>query len=171
MRKHFSYILLFIILFFSVGYRLYFKYLQVSTRYNIQQEIKKGIDEKNLSIIVVSPKNNKEIEWLIEGKEFRYKGLMYDIVRIEAKNNKKIYYCIEDINESNLIANYTKHIQQSNKILSAQKKILSEKYFHKNYSLNNKIIVKNIYFTDYQSFYKSIFKAPVPPPPKFKFYI
>ncbi len=171
MRKHFSYILLIIVLFFSIGYHLYFKYLQINIQQNIKLEIRKGIDEKDLSIIVVTSENEKEIEWIKKGKEFRYKGSMYDVVKTETLSNKKIYYCIDDIKERNLITNYTKQNRKNNKTLLLLKKILSNKYFPENYLFNKSTVVKNISFSKYQSLYKSRFDPPSPPPPKFKFYI
>ena len=171
MRKYISFILLIIILFFSNGYYLYFKYLQHNIQLEIKHGIRKGLKEKDLSIIIVSLNNEKEIEWTKKNKEFRYKGMMYDIVKTKIKSNKKIYYCINDIKEKKLIANYTKHNRRRNKVLLKLKKILSNKYLPENYSINNKIGKANVYFAEYQFFYKSRFIGTLSPPPKFNFNI
>jgi len=160
-----------IILLSSNGYHLYFIYL----RHNIHQEVKriirKGLQEKDLSVITVSFDNEKEIEWTKKNKEFRYKGLMYDVVRTEIKNDKKIYYCINDVKEKILIANFTRHNRRKNKVLLELKKLLNNKYFPEKYSLNSKVSKANIYFVDCQFLYKSRFKEILSPPPKFNFYI
>ncbi len=171
MRKYISFILLIIILFISNGYHLYFKYLQHNIQHEIKHKIKNGLNENELFVIVVSTNNEKEIEWTKKNKEFRYKGEMYDLVKIKIKNNKKIYYCINDVKEEHLIANFTKQNRRRNKILLRLKKLLNNKYFPKTYSVNNKILQANIYFTEYQFLYKSRFKEILSPPPKFNFYI
>jgi hypothetical protein len=171
MRKYISLILLIIILFISNGYHLYFKYLQNNIQQEIKHKIRKGLKEKDLSIIVVSLNNEKEIEWIKKNKEFRYKGLMYDVVKTKIKINKKIYYCINDIKEKNLIANYTRHNRRRNKVLLKLKKVLSNKYLPENYSINNKIKKANVYFAEYKFFYKSRFMETLSPPPKFNFNI
>ena len=148
---------------------MYFKYLQNNIQQEIKHKIRKGLKGKDLSIIVVSLNNEKEIEWIKKNKEFRYKGLMYDVVKTKIKNNKKIYYCINDIKEKNLIANYTRHNRRRNKVLLKLKKVLSNKYLPENYSINNKIEKANVYFAKYKFFYKSRFMETLSPPPKFNF--
>ncbi len=170
-KKYISLILLIIILFLSNGYQLYFRYLQHNIRQEIKHEIKNGLNENELSIIVVSDNDEKEIEWTKKNKEFRYKGEMYDIVKTKINGNKKIYYCINDVKEEHLIANFTKHNRRRNKILLRIKKLLSNKYLPKNNSENNKILQANIYFAEYQFLYKSRFKETLSPPPKFNFFI
>jgi hypothetical protein len=44
----------------------------------------------------------KEIKWTREEKEFEYNDEMYDIVKIEKRNNKITYYCLRDKDEKDL---------------------------------------------------------------------
>jgi hypothetical protein len=51
---------------------------------------------------------NIEIE---DEKEIRYKGEMYDIVKVSWQDNRLIFTCLHDKNETELAANYTKWLQ------------------------------------------------------------
>ncbi|MEO6220819.1 MAG: hypothetical protein ABIO81_10355 [Ginsengibacter sp.] len=56
---------------------------------------------------VVSYNNNyKQIYWEEEGKEFSFKGEMYDVVKIKIINDEVVLYCIHDKKEKMLIDNY-----------------------------------------------------------------
>ncbi len=166
MKKYISLILLFNILFISSGYHLYFKYLQYNIQQDIQHEIRKGISEKKLTLIVVSSNNEKVIKWTKKNKEFEYKGLMYDVVKTKIKNNYYYYYCINDVEEKNLITNYTIQNRCKNKILLKLKKNLSNKYFPEKFSINTETIKADIYFPEYHKLYNSTYLETLSPPPK-----
>ncbi|NOX16822.1 MAG: hypothetical protein GXO87_00870 [Chlorobi bacterium] len=166
MRKYASIILLFIFMFVSGGYQIYFKYLQYDIRQEIKREIRTGLNEMDLTLVVVSSENENKINWIKKNKEFRYKGLMYDVVRIKTKDNKKYYYCINDIKEKNLIANYVRHNKRRNKALLRLRKVLSNKYLPENPSENLKTYKDKIYFAKYRQSYNSIYLEILPPPPK-----
>ncbi len=166
MKKYTSLILLFIFMFVSGGYQIYFKYLQYDIKQEIKHEIRKGLSEQELTLIVISSKNENEIHWIKKDKEFRYKGLMYDVVKTKINDNKKYYYCINDIKEKNLIANYTRHNKRRNKALLRLRKVLSDKYLPENLSDNLKIYKADIYFAEYRQNYNSIYLETLPPPPK-----
>ncbi len=91
MRKFISFILLIIFLFISDGYYIFFEYLRYNLHQEIKHDIKNGLEEKQLSLIVVPFNVEKEIFWIKKNKEFRYRGAMYDVVRIEIKGRKKHY--------------------------------------------------------------------------------
>jgi hypothetical protein len=165
MKKYISFILLIIILFISNGYHLYFSYVQHSIQQEIKHKIRKGLSEKELTQIVISSNNENEITWIKKNKEFRYKGFMYDIVKIKIKNNKKYYYCINDLKEKNLIANYTRHNRRRKNILLRLRKVLSNKYFPEYFSVNIKTNTADIYFAEYQQLYDSVYLETLSPPP------
>jgi len=171
MRKFISFILVIIFLFVSNGCYLFFKYLQHNIQQEVKHEIRAGLNENDLSIIVVLLNNEKKIEWIKKNKEFRYKSQMYDVVKTKIKNNKKYYYCRNDIKERDLIANFARHHRRRNKILLKLIKLLSNKYFHQNYSINKKVSNTNFYFAEYQSLYKSRYTETLSLPPKFNFNI
>ena len=82
--------------------------MQYKIQKEVKQKIRKGLRDEDLSIIVVSVNDESEINWIKPQKEFRYKGEMYDVVNIKIENQKKYYYCIWDVKEKQLIANYNK---------------------------------------------------------------
>lgn len=97
------------------GTYVIFKIQQHQIRREIKQEIKRGISEKDLTSITVSSENENELIWK-DHEEFSYKGMMYDIVHVEILNKTtKIYHCISDIQENNLIAQHQKDFQKNHK--------------------------------------------------------
>jgi hypothetical protein len=85
-----------------------FTLLQNNIQREIKQQIRKGLKEEDLSLIVTDTHNESEIRWIKPGKEFRFEGELYDIVKTRIIDQKTCYYCIRDIKEKQLIANYTK---------------------------------------------------------------
>ena len=55
---------------------------------------------------VISLSGNKEIYWEEKGKEFMFKGEMYDVVKTKTVNGKVMLYCINDKKEKALVDNY-----------------------------------------------------------------
>ncbi|NOZ35224.1 MAG: hypothetical protein GXO80_07995 [Chlorobi bacterium] len=171
MKKYTSLILLIIILFVSNEYYLYFKYLQYNIHQEVKQEIKKGLDEKDLTLIIVPFNNEKEIIWTKKNKEFKYKGSMYDIVKTKIKNKKNYYYCINDIKEKQLITSFSKNNRRRKRTLYKIKQVLNNKYFFEKFSFQAAISKSDIYFCEHQQFYNSQTIEVLSPPPKFNFNI
>jgi len=110
-----SFFLLFIFSFNIGGTYIIFKIQQNHIRKEIIHKIKQGISEKDLTSITVSSENENQLIWK-DREEFSYKGTMYDIVHIEILDkNTKIYHCISDSLETNLIAKYNKELQKKRK--------------------------------------------------------
>jgi len=107
--KYLSVILIFIFLSDLGGYHLWFYVWQNNNRKEIRKEIRMGLKEEDLSLIIVSIREESGISWIEPGKEFSYQGEMYDVVKIKIKNQEKYYYCIRDSKEKQLIANYNKN--------------------------------------------------------------
>ena len=166
MKKFVSSILLVTFLFFIFGYQLYFKYLQYEIQREIKSEIEKSADESELTLIVVSSETENEIHWIKKNEEFRYKGSMYDVVKIATENGKKVFYCINDVKEKNLIVNYTRHNKRRRKALLRFGKILSDKYLPKNLSYNFGKRKANFHFAEYNRNYNSVYLEILPPPPE-----
>lgn len=166
MKKYISLILLIITLTTGNGYYLYFTYLQHNVQQDIKSKLEGTIPNKNLSIIVITNSNNNKIFWTRKDKEFRYEGKMFDIVKVKIKNNKTYYYCLNDVNENILVANFLKNNKRINKILLKLRKILINKYLPKD-TLTNKISNKtNILFCIITEHYKSKTINIISPPPQ-----
>ena len=102
MRKILSILLVLSICFTAVGFYPVFIKLQYQVRQEIKHRIKKGIPETELHKITFA--QNEKIDWVRDGKEFRLKGEMFDVVRKEILNGNTIYHCINDKEEKALFA-------------------------------------------------------------------
>lgn len=91
----------------SQGPWLIFKVQQFALRSEIKQQIKAGIPDHDLVRIAIAnawqTENNDRIEWE-HGKEFRFDGQWYDVVKSEAKQDSTVYLCIHDAKENQLFA-------------------------------------------------------------------
>jgi len=144
---------------------MYFKYLQKNIHNEIKQEIRKGLNEKELSLIIVSVNNDRDIFWIKKGKEFRYKGAMYDIVKTKIKGRKKYYYCINDLKEKQLITSLLKN-NRRNKTIVKLMKSLSHDYLPENYSLQAAVYSTDFCFTQSTQFYSTRIIDVASPPPR-----
>lgn len=112
-----------------------FKAQQYQVRQGIKQQLKQGVPENELTRITITGKNKHQPEWEND-KEFRYEGVMYDVVKKEIPdNNTIIYYCITDKAETTLFADLDEEVKKSmhtknnrNNALKNLYKILSDIY-------------------------------------------
>jgi hypothetical protein len=95
-----SLLVLSILLLSMSGYYPIFKLEQWKIRKEVKKRMKESLPLEDL--VCVSSQNADEIEWEEEGKEFRYKGQMYDIVYVENMGSMSHYYCIHDEEETGL---------------------------------------------------------------------
>jgi hypothetical protein len=94
----------------QVGYYFVIRHYQHEQKEFIKEKIFGNIDENELDKIPVN--DLKGVKWEEDGKEFNYKGHMYDVVKRKNVNGKEIFYCINDVKEKYLIDQYnllTKH--------------------------------------------------------------
>jgi hypothetical protein len=83
------------------GYYPVFRLMQSG----IWQEMEERVESAASSRLQeIAPSLGVEIEWTRVGKEFRYKGKMYDVVRAEMRNGKPVYLCLGDEKESSLFS-------------------------------------------------------------------
>ncbi len=115
LRKYLSVILLFFFLFNIGGYYLWFNYVKNNIQKEIRQEIRRGLSEKVLTLITVPVNDETGICWIKPGKEFTYRGKMYDVVKTSIFNNKKFYYCINDVKEKKLNHDFSKNTESNQK--------------------------------------------------------
>jgi hypothetical protein len=122
LRKYLSLIMMMFFLFNIVGYYLWFSYLKITIQKEVQEEISRGLDEKDLTLITVPEGDQSGICWIKPGKEFTYRGEMYDVVKIRTYDKKKFIYCINDTREKKLITDFSKNnesVPKARKILSS----------------------------------------------------
>jgi hypothetical protein len=103
--------LLAILVFNLVGVFFVFKIQQYHARKEMKQLIKQGLPESSLIAISFSY-NETNFEWKDE-HEFRYKGIMYDIVKQTSDGSTITYFCVNDEQESALFAHLDEELQKN----------------------------------------------------------
>jgi hypothetical protein len=79
-----------------MGFFLIFKVQQFRINQETRYYIKRDIPMNQLVIISVDSKNELELDWK-HRKEFRYKGIVYDVVKKETVNGQTtLFYCLTD---------------------------------------------------------------------------
>ncbi len=166
MRKFLSLILLIVVLLAGEGWYLSFIYLQHTVREEAEYEIRKGLKDEDLTLIVVTPGREQEITWTKKDREFRYRGSMYDVVRIKVRDGKKYYYCLNDVKEKEIIADFSRSHKKHDKTLQNLQEVFSNKYLPEGFSIQE---IRNsflIAYSGYRCFYRSRVVGTESPPPK-----
>lgn len=146
-RKHFSIIMIFTILFNSGGYYLWFCFQQQQIQKEVKHKLRKSLKDDELTLIIGTPSNEIEIQWIKKDKEFRFKGEMYDVVRTKVVDKVTHYYCLNDIREKKLIAKYNKHHESKNDVGKRLKRTFTNLYSPPtSVQLNDISISKNKYY-------------------------
>lgn len=164
MRKYISAILIVVILFNVAGCYLLFIAKQYIIQKEIKQEIRKGLKDEDLSLIIVSNNDDAGMCWTEPNKEFKYKGEMYDVVKIKIINQKIYYYCINDVKEEKLIAGFYKN-HSSKKEERNIKRAYNDLYIPQQYLLTSNIHPSHIQVR-FDFLYKVNFVRDLAPPPK-----
>lgn len=107
LRSAFVIALLSLLLIPMVSPWLFFHYKQQQIRKNIKRQIKAGVPEEDLVLlripIAIESGTHPDFQ-RIHAREFRYRGMMYDIIRQETGQDTTLYWCILDVKESGLFA-------------------------------------------------------------------
>jgi hypothetical protein len=96
--------LLFLMILATMGYFPAFSVRQLAIRKEIKQRIKEGVSSQDLHTIGFSAEQASRISWMRKGKELRFNGEMYDVVRSKRTADSVYYYCINDEDEKMLFA-------------------------------------------------------------------
>jgi len=173
-RKGVTIFLLAVFLFNLVGYIPLFTVVRYSIKKEIKNRLKKSLSEDQLHVVSVSTDRVAKLQWEEDGREFRHKGIMYDVVRTESKNGVTYFHCVNDAQETKLFAHLDKLINDQ---LDTDKSPFgkSAKAFAKFFSLFNYLSTDNYciaiactdefkYF-EYSSSLCSAFRAIFVPPP------
>ena len=95
------------LVFSQVGYYAVMRHTQESHRELIKEQLHNNLKEDEMEVISLTD-NANQIYWMEEGKEFLYKGEMYDVVKSKTVAGKTILYCINDKKEKELVDNYNR---------------------------------------------------------------
>jgi hypothetical protein len=170
MKRFFTIIILFIFVFNICGYYIpYFIKLTI-IRNEIEKIVKESIPDEYIVKITIDTRNpGDNPEWMREGKEFRYKGDMYDVIKSETHNGRKTYFCINDKEEKNLGSNFNKLL--SKKLENEGKtKTNSQKELGKYYSFPSKGFSPVLKEADLTDYFSNLYRSPqmeiLSPPPR-----
>lgn len=166
MKKCISIIVTLVFLIDIGGYYLWFCISQNSIRQTVSEEIAVGIPPENLTLVIVPVHDESGIEWVKSNKEFRYKGEMFDVVRVTVQNQQKHYYCLKDQKEKQLITNFNKN-NSSRKESGKKIKVFEYKYSPEYIVLIKKINSGNLKITAVPDLYQSSIVDINSPPPEF----
>ncbi|WP_147309561.1 hypothetical protein [Marixanthomonas ophiurae] len=85
------------------------------------QQIKAGVADADLTQIRITSENENQLIWE-DGEEFRYKGIMYDVVKMETVDKETtIYHCLTDTQETNLLAELQDILKKNKKTKNNRK--------------------------------------------------
>lgn len=102
MKRILSIVLLILFAFNNGAFLLLFKIQQFQIKKEIKKEIKENLSLHELTKITIAPNNINQIFWEHEN-EFRYRGIMYDVVKKEVIDSCSTnFYCITDTQETTL---------------------------------------------------------------------
>ncbi len=166
MKKFLPLVLITAILFNSGGYFYIFRVLQKCAKEEIEKQLLNGLDENDLTVIIIPLGRENQIHWTKTGKEFIYKGSMFDIVKTKVHDNHKYYYCINDIKEKKLVDQLTKSHSKTKDLVKKLKNVLQKYYFPNCLSILNYNLAQQCMCCVHDNFYKSNISEILTPPPK-----
>lgn len=166
MRKLFIIFFTLIFLFNNGCYYLLFNALQSKVQKEVAELIRKGMKEEDLTQVVVQLKGQSEISWIKPGKEFSYKGQLYDVVRSKINEHKVYYYCLNDQKEKQLVSSAHKLNETRKDIDKKVKRTGTDRYVPHKILLDNFIYPSDIKYTIPDIYLVSISLIIPSPPPK-----
>ncbi|WP_210486215.1 hypothetical protein [Rufibacter aurantiacus] len=102
MKRLLSFLLISLFLFHSVGSSLVLVMLQAQVRSEVKRRIKEGLPPDQLHQLSFTPEEVAVLDWKEQGREFRYQGMMYDVVRVQRQADLLLYHCVTDTEEHDL---------------------------------------------------------------------
>lgn len=152
-------------LFLNGGYYLWFSILQFEIQSEVSAEIEKGVQDKDLTAIEVETAHPEGIQWIKPGKEFRYKGDMYDVVRSSVQGKKTVYHCIRDKKEKQLISHFYRHQKAKKDLEKKLKRIFQYKFVFAKNTPDQDMLTSEVVYSPYGNQYCSpSFDIHSPPP-------
>jgi hypothetical protein len=168
MKKCLAILLIFAFFYSFIGLYLNFEVARFSIKEEIKEKIIHNLPESELSLIKIPSGTHEKIIWMEEGREFKYQGNMFDVVRICKKADTTYYSCFSDVKESKLLANLDKLVKEqtdNSRSKTNQKKQEITYFFQKPLSTQSLTEITVSYF-HFSSRYKSINTDVLSPPPR-----
>jgi hypothetical protein len=168
MKKILPIILICAFLYSILGFYLNFEIAQYRIKKEVKSRIIKNLPVDELTLVKISFSDKKKITWMEEGREFRYKGEMFDVVTIKKGKDTTYYYCFSDVRESKLLARLDKLVkdQTDNSQSRANQKKQEINYFFHKILFTQCLVETSVLYFNYPSSYKSWNAEVLSPPPR-----
>jgi hypothetical protein len=176
MKKLISILLVSILCFDTCGFIFYYKIAQNQIKHEMKKKIRSSLPEDKLEVINI-PLSKTNIRKMgiefIDKNEFRYHGIMYDIVKRVYNKNSMIVFCVNDKKETelfNCLLGYVKNrIEKEKNSLQANAIKMIKVFTFSSIFMTHQILL-NIDFRwnfviKYTIFFKSIILEPIFRPP------
>ena len=149
-----------------MGFYLNFTLEQYSIKNAIKHKLSGSLSKNQLTLIIITPGNSGEIKWIEKDKEIWYKGNMYDIFKINRGKDTTYYYCLNDIQEKNLMTHLDKLMKEQtsdSRSTTIQKKPIID--YLPLFISTQFIFSTPIHYNQYSAALKSVGKEILTPPP------
>ena len=166
MRRSISLILLGTVLFLSSGYELYLVLFREVIRSEVFREIKQELFPAGFTHLTLPAEQMAAVEWLRAGREFRYHGRLYDVVRIRKEKKVTHIYCRADEREEGILRKLSEHQKKKKKEAAFVKKVLTDKFFPVHSLSLLPAGSERHLFPFRENLYRSRTTAPHAPPPR-----
>ena len=167
MKRILSILLVFVFFYSIIGFYLNFEIKQFRIKKEIKENLIVSLPENELTLLKISSTDNVKIKWMEEGKEFRYMGNMFDVVKIVNRRDSTYFYCYSDSKESKLISHLDKLVKEQaghSQSRSFQKKQVINLLVHE--VLFTQCLPESPYnYYTFTSGYKFIYTDVLTPPP------
>jgi hypothetical protein len=168
MKKLLSFVLAFVFFYSIIGFYLNFTIERYRLKEEIKEKIISSLPENELIQLKLSSVENKKLIWMEEGKEFRYNGNMYDVVKIKRSSGITFYFCFNDEKESKILTNLEKLVKDQTD--SSPSRTTHKKhtitYFFQSLLFTQCLTVTPVLFFDSPTRYKSVTSDILSPPPR-----
>lgn len=173
MKKAIAFFLLTIFLYNTAGYFIVFKIQESQIKSEIKNEIESGVDQNEITKLIVPNNNSSMYELADGGNEIRFNNQFFDIIKTNKTSTSTIYYCVNDKKEeslfsklenqvdSNVISNTHQKNETSKKLIDTVIKL----YFSNHFSITSKQTPEKItYYTSNLIYTPAIAEINSPPP-------
>lgn len=165
MKKSISILLVVFFLFNAGGGYYLFRIFQTRIRWEVAGEIRKAKDERERVTLVFPLDFQKGIMWIRPGREFAYKGQLYDVISSATRDQHKYYYCYNDTKEKQLIAGFHKSHTSKKETEKRRKTQYNQKYLPQRPVLAFAFPFADFIYTGFGFHYISqVLITPSPPP-------
>jgi hypothetical protein len=166
MKRTLSLLITLVFLFNAGSGYLIFKLKQAEARRESEEALNSHDKTDELVILAFRQNHEEEITWIRPGREFTYRGEMYDVVKTTSGGNLKFYHCYNDSKEKKLTDEYRKS-HHSKKEPEKRRKAPNNLILYPQKALFSRILIPSCYaYSLYEFHYTSEFQITPSPPPK-----